>query len=54
MIKNGKGGQRSVQDVISTRYACYRIAQNGDPKKEEILQPPDQKKYIKRTKKWQK
>ena len=33
MITAGKGAQRSVKDYMLTRYACYLIAQNGDPKK---------------------
>lgn len=36
MIRTGKGAQRPVRDFMLTRYACYLIAQNGDPKKEEI------------------
>src|ERR1035437_3820609 len=38
MIALGKGGQREVDDYQLSRFACYLIAQNGDPRKPEIAQ----------------
>jgi len=36
MVDIGSGISRPIDDIMLTRYACYLIAQNGDPRKEEI------------------
>lgn len=36
MVFLGSGAQREVKNYMLTRYACYLIAQNGDPRKPQI------------------
>ncbi|WP_318010939.1 hypothetical protein [Clostridium estertheticum] len=36
MVELGSGAQRNVEDIMLSRYACYLIVQNSDPRKEVI------------------
>ena len=36
MVVVGSKAERNIDDVMLTRYACYLVAQNGDPRKPEI------------------
>jgi DNA-damage-inducible protein D len=36
MVALGSGSERAIEDYMLTRYACYLVAQNGDPRKEPI------------------
>ena len=36
VVLTGSGAKREIDDIALTRYACYLIAQNSDPRKEEV------------------
>ncbi len=36
MVSLGSGSEREVSDYMLTRYACYLVAQNGDPRKPQV------------------
>ena len=36
MVEIGSKTTRTIDDILLTRYACYLIAQNGDPRKAEV------------------
>ena len=35
-ISMPKGAEKEIDDVMLSHYACYLVAQNGDPRKPQI------------------
>ncbi len=36
MVQLGSGAEREIEDIMLSRYACYLIVQNSDPRKEVV------------------
>ena len=46
MVEIGSGARRNVEDYELSRYACYLIVMNGDPRKEDLPTPEKSTKQI--------
>lgn len=46
MVNIGSGAQRKLPDYHLSRYACYFIAMNGDPRKKELFDSNEKDRKI--------